>query len=80
MALTDKQEAQIANLRRFAKKHEIVEVMPVVKFSELHGKFACMVGARAKGGQYTLAHLGFSKSEAICQRIASEEAAAFVAA
>ena len=47
MALTDKQAAQIAYLRRFAKKHEIVEVMPVVKFSELHGKFACMIGARA---------------------------------
>jgi hypothetical protein len=78
--LTDKQASQISYLKRFASKHEIVEVMPVVKFSELHGKFACMIGARARGGQYTLAHLGFSKSEATCQRIAEEQAAAFLAA
>ena len=79
MTLTDKQASQIAYLARFVAKHGAVEIAPVVKFSEMHGKFACMIGAPAPGGQYALAHLGFSKSEATCNRIAAEQAAVFLA-
>ncbi len=77
--MTENQTKQLIVLREWMKSRVIVDVAPAVT-PATGGKYACMIGATDSNGRYRLAHLGFSRSRSLCERIAAEQVAVLQAA